>query len=317
MNNYLFKNSLTNNNKNFFDKIDKGDLHTHSLLSSNRIIFSKFFPNIKLNKFENDESISSLSIFIKNNILNLSTNLEGYSKLIECSIMTAINDGISKFDTSIDYRIIYELFDNDIEKMVYNLKKLKLKYINKINLNFDLGISRNAFKKEHEKIIILLIKCKIFNGIDLYGDELSKPIEVFKKIYRIAKKEKMELKAHVGEFGTSSDIYNAIKILKLDVVQHGISITNDEKVMRYAKKKNIQFNVCPISNLKLNRVPSIIDHPIRKMYDFGLIITINTDDQLIFENSLFDEYIILFKNHIFSADELNVIRLNSLKKDKY
>ena len=54
--------------------------------------------------------------------------------------------------------------------------------------------------------------------------------------------------------------------------------------------------------------------PIKEMFEFGLNVTINTDDQLIFENSLFDEYYLLYKNKIFTIKELNKIRLNSLKK---
>ena len=97
------------------------------------------------------------------------------------------------------------------------------------------------------------------------------------------------------------------------MIQHGISIIENVKIMRYAKKKNIQFNVCPISNLKLKRIDDIKKHPIKRMFDFGLNVTLNTDDQLIFENSLFDEYYLLYKNNIFSIEELNKIRLNSLE----
>ena len=83
--------------------------------------------------------------------------------------------------------------------------------------------------------------------------------------------------------------------------------------MKFAKRKKIQFNVCPISNVMLQRVSDISQHPIKTMYENGLCITINTDDQLIFENSLFDEYNVLFKNNVLSIDELNEIRNNSLK----
>ena len=87
---------------------------------------------------------------------------------------------------------------------------------------------------------------------------------------------------------------------------------NDEKIMKYAKIKNIKFNICPISNLKLYRVEDIRNHPIKKMYEYGLKITINTDDQLIFENSLFDEYSLLYREKVFTIEQLNEIRLNSL-----
>lgn len=310
----LLEKSLKNADKKLFDKIPKTDLHNHALLSSNRKNFNKFYPNNKLDKFIKSNNISSLSSFIKNNIINISTTKVGQLNLFECSIITAIEDGIIRLETSIDYRLIFEVYDNNIQEFINDLENLKNKYKNKIELHYDLGISRNAYKNEHQKIIIKLIKTKMFTGIDLFGDELSKPIKIFRKIYRIAKKEKLQLKAHVGEFGSANDIYHAMKVLKLNTIQHGISIVDNKKIMNYAKKKNIQFNICPISNLYLERVSDIKMHPVREMFDFGLNITINTDDQLIFENSLFDEYLLLYKNKIFTIEELNLIRINSLKK---
>jgi len=309
-----FETSLKTNNKKLFNLVNKADLHNHAVLSSNRKIFYNLFPDKKLNKFIENNNIFSLSEFIKYNLLDLTTTKQGQLKLFEATILTAIDDGITILDTSVDYRLVYELYENNIQEYIKDLIKIKEKYKNNLIINFDLGISRNENKKEDEKIIIELIKSKIFNGIDLFGDEKSKPIQKFKKIYKIAKKNNLVLKVHVGEFGSAKDIYRAIKLLKLNVIQHGISIVESEKIMKYAKKNNIYFNVCPISNLKLKRIDNIKMHPIKKMFDFGLNITINTDDQLIFENSLFDEYYLLYKNNLFTIEELNQIRLNSLKK---
>ena len=253
--------------------------------------------------------------FIKNNLIDITTTREGQLKLFECTILTAINDGITILDTSVDYRLIYEVYNNDVDLYIDDLLNLKNKYKNKLVINFDIGISRNAYQKKHFYFMIHLIKSGIFNGIDIFGDEKSKPIYLFKNIYRIAKKNNLILKAHVGEFGSAKDIYKAIKNLNLNVIQHGISIVENKKIMKYAKKNNILFNVCPISNLKLKRISNIKNHPIKEMFDFGLNITINTDDQLIFENSLFDEYYLLYKNKIFTIEELNSIRLNSLKNN--
>ena len=100
------------------------------------------------------------------------------------------------------------------------------------------------------------------------------------------------------------------------MIQHGISIINDKKVVDYAIKKNIIFNVCPTSNLVFSRINNIHNHPIRKMYDYGLKVTINTDDQLILESSLFNEYLILYKNNIFTINELTNIMNNGLEAYK-
>lgn len=307
-----FKLALKNNNKKLFDKVEKGDLHNHALLGSNRRIFQSIFPNESLEKFTNNNNILSLSMFIKNNILHISTTRKGQLSLFECTILTAINDGITYLEISVDYRLVFEVYDNQYKNYIKDLLILKKKYASKINLKYDLGISRNAYNPIHENIILKLIDSNIFNGIDIYGDELSKPINTFKNIFRYAEKSNLKLKAHVGEFGTAKDIYEAIKTLHLNVIQHGISIIDDINVMKYAKNKNIQFNICPISNLKLCRINNITEHPIKKMYDYGLKVTINTDDQLIFENSLFDEYKLLYDNDVFSIEQLNEIRKNSV-----
>ena len=308
----IFKTSILENNKELFNSVPKGDLHNHALLGSNRYFFSLKFPKFNLEHFANNKDITSLTEFIKKNIVKISTTKQGQLTLFECTILTAINDGISLLEMSVDYRLVYEVYDNQPEKYIHDLIKIKEKYKDKIKIHYDLGISRNAYKKEHDDIIMKLIDSSIFNGIDIFGDELSKPIHVFKNIYKHAKKRNVKRKAHVGEFGTAYDIYEAIKTLHLNVVQHGISIINDEKIMKYAKIKNIKFNICPISNLKLYRVEDIRNHPIKKMYEYGLKITINTDDQLIFENSLFDEYSLLYREKVFTIEQLNEIRLNSL-----
>lgn len=309
--NVNFINSLKNNDFELFKSVPKSNYHTHALLSSNRYNFFKEY-NRRLNKFKNSDKIQSISLFIKENILDISTSLSGQLKMFELTIKTAIDNGVTILGTSVDYRLLKDFYKNNYNNYIKDLTCLKEKYKNRIIINFDLGISRNAYDENDYKIIIDLIKTNFFYGIDLYGDELSKDIRVFKKIYRIAKKNNLILKAHVGEFGDAKSIYTAVKILKLDVVQHGINIVNDKRYMKKLKKRKTVFNICPISNVKLNRIKTIKKHPIKEMFEYGLIVTINTDDELIFENSIFDEYKLLYINNVLSANDLDTIRRNSL-----
>ena len=122
----------------------------------------------------------------------------------------------------------------------------------------------------------------------------------------------MKLKAHVGEFGDAKDIINTIKYLDLNVVQHGINIVYSKEDMIYAKEKGIVFNICPTSNIVLKRAKSFSKHPIRLMYDMGLKITINTDDLLIFNSTLSNEYLKLYNSKVFTVKELNEIIIESL-----
>lgn len=307
----LFVKSLQDKDFNLFKKIKKTNLHNHALLSANQNIFYKHFKR-KIPDFIKATNISSFNDFVNINLIDLIRNKKTQFELYELSILTAIESGITIFDMCVDYKTVYKLFDNSISNYVKEIQKLKKKYSKKIILHVDLGISRNSYKKEDYKLIKQLIDTREFNGIDLYGDELSKDIRVFKKIYRYAKKKKLILKAHVGEFGNANSIKRAIKVLKLNMVQHGISIVNNKNVIKYAKKKKVIFNVSITSNILLSRVNDVKNHPIRKMFDSGLIVTINTDDELIFNSSLFNEFVLLYENNIFNCRELYKIIQNGL-----
>jgi adenosine deaminase len=151
-------------------------------------------------------------------------------------------------------------------------------------------------------------------SIDLYGDELAQPIENFIPLYKKAKAKGWILRAHVGEWGTADDVMRAVELLELDEVQHGIAAAGSKEVMRFLRQNKIRLNICPTSNLLLGRVPSMKEHPIRKLYDAGVIVTVNTDDSLVFGNNLSDEFFALYKAGLFTAAELDSIRLNGFAK---
>ena len=82
--------------------------------------------------------------------------------------------------------------------------------------------------------------------------------------------------------------------------------------MRFLADHRIRLNVCPTSNVMLGRVGSIATHPIRTLYDAGVIVTVNTDDVLMFGSTIVDEYLKLYDAGVFSTAELEMIRLNGL-----
>jgi adenosine deaminase len=150
-----------------------------------------------------------------------------------------------------------------------------------------------------------------FAAIDLYGDELAQPIEKFIPFFRKAKEKKMILRAHVGEFGSADDVWRAVEELELDEVQHGIAAASSTQVMNFLADNNIRLNICPTSNIILSRVDSLKNHPIRKLFDNGVKVTVNTDNLLTFGSTLSQEFLALYDCGLFNANELNKIRENS------
>ena len=114
------------------------------------------------------------------------------------------------------------------------------------------------------------------------GDELAQPTAVFKPLYRQAKDAGLRLKAHVGEWGDAYSVQRAVEDLELDEVQHGIAAAQSAPVMKFLADNRIRLNICPTSNVLLGRVASLAEHPIRKLYDASVKVTVNTDDVLVF-----------------------------------
>jgi adenosine deaminase len=98
--------------------------------------------------------------------------------------------------------------------------------------------------------------------------------------------------------------------LGVDRVQQGVWAIEDATVLQLARERNVTFDVCPISNIKLAVYPDYSSHPLRKIMEAGVRCTISTDDPLVFNNSLTDEYIVLAEKMGFNKAELGQLAAN-------
>ena len=117
---------------------------------------------------------------------------------------------------------------------------------------------------------------------------------------------------HVGESGSAEDVMRAVELLGLDEVHHGIGAAASKEVMRFLADNKIQLNVCPSSNVMLGYAESYEKHPIKALYENGVKVTINTDDLLLFDSSIENEYLLLYKAGALNPEQLNDIRMQGL-----
>ena len=176
----------------------------------------------------------------------------------------------------------------------------------------ELGFPRNKSLRTLLACFEPFLDYNYFKSVDLYDDEFAQPIANFKELYRFARSLGMKCKAHAGEFGSADSVMEAVEILELDAVQHGIGAADSPEVMQWLADNKIQLNVCPTSNIKLKRVKSYKTHPIRILFDHGVKVTINTDDALVFGDGVSEQFFKMYKSGVFTAEELNQIRLNSI-----
>ena len=141
------------------------------------------------------------------------------------------------------------------------------------------------------------------------GDEVRGPAEWFGGVFDFAKRNGLALVPHAGETDGPSSVWACVE-LGADRIGHGIRAAEDPELMRRLRDDNIPLEVCITSNVMTAAVESLQAHPVRKLYDAGVPITINTDDPALFRTSLDREYAIA--RDVFGLDEIE-LAANSLR----
>ena len=135
------------------------------------------------------------------------------------------------------------------------------------------------------------------------GDEVNGPAEWFRDIFAYAKRNGLKLVPHAGEVAGPESVWACVE-MGADRIGHGIRSAEDDELMRRLRDDDIPLEVCITSNVCTGAVPSLDAHPVRRLYDAGVPITINTDDPALFRTSLDNEYEIAEKTFGLPAPEL-------------
>jgi len=150
-------------------------------------------------------------------------------------------------------------------------------------------------------------------GIGLGGDERRAGSGEFRAVYDHAARHGLRLTVHAGEVLGPESIWDALRELKADRIGHGLHAVDDPSLVRYLSEKQIPVEVCITSNLLTGCCPSTEQHPVRRLFDAGVIVTLNTDDPDMFHTTLTKEYEIARQVFGFSEDELRELARNSFR----
>jgi adenosine deaminase len=131
---------------------------------------------------------------------------------------------------------------------------------------------------------------KGFVGIDLAGNEAEFPGEPFAGVFREAKQAGLHSTVHAGEWGGAFNVAEAIVTFGAERIGHGVRVLEDPSIVELAANKRTVFEVCVTSNHQTGVVSSLKEHPINRMLDSGLNVTLNTDDPSISRITLGHEY---------------------------
>ncbi|WP_040951789.1 hypothetical protein [Gorillibacterium massiliense] len=310
-----FIDSLMNESLADLQSISKSDLHNHAGRGGTlQYIGSWAKVNIEPPTAV-FKSLSEMQSWYVDHVKSHCPGIQGYLKRIEASFAQAAEDHIDVLALSFGIDEIHSL--GTMESFSRTIDELHRRFAPEARFLPELAFDRACNVDEAYERIEEILSYNWFRSVDICCDEFAQPIQRFKKLYQRANDAGLILKAHVGEFGSADDVMEAVEELELQEVHHGIAATKSPQIMRWLADHRIQLNVCPTSNIMLGVAESYSSHPIRALYDFGIPVTINTDDLLIFNQSVSHEYMNLHKSGLMTADELNVIRETGLSLESY
>ncbi|MGW0807002.1 adenosine deaminase [Nonomuraea sp. NPDC002799] len=173
---------------------------------------------------------------------------------------------------------------------------------------------RDEGAEEAEQVLRAALKHREhFIGVGLDSAEVGYPPSLFRRVFDIAAAEGLHRVAHAGEEGGPGYVWEALDILRVERVDHGIRAMEDPRLVARLRAERIPLTVCPLSNVRLRAVPSLRDHVLPAMLDEGLVVTVNSDDPAYFGGYVEDNYAALRRELGMTEAQLDQIARNSFE----
>ena len=147
-------------------------------------------------------------------------------------------------------------------------------------------------------------------GVGLDSSEVGHPPSKFSNVFRRARQEGLRLVAHAGEEGPPQYVWEALDVLGVDRIDHGNRALEDAALVARLARDRMALTVCPLSNLRLCVVDDLRRHPLRRMLDSGLVVTLNSDDPAYFGGYMNENFRAIQSALDLSASDLRAIARN-------
>ncbi len=153
----------------------------------------------------------------------------------------------------------------------------------------------------------------LITAVGLDSSEKGNPPSKFKNVFEASVKEGYIPLAHAGEEGNADYVWEALDILKIKRIDHGNNSLQDDELVKEIIKRDMALTVCPLSNTALQVVNDLKDHPLKKMMDLGLKVTINSDDPAYFGGQVNQNYIEIQEALHLTKQDLYELAKNSFQ----
>ncbi|MGY1433957.1 adenosine deaminase [Streptomyces reniochalinae] len=150
-------------------------------------------------------------------------------------------------------------------------------------------------------------------AIGLDSAEVGNPPAKFREVFELAREAGLKCVAHAGEEGPPANVWEALDVLGVDRVDHGVRSMEDPKLVARLAADQVPLTVCPLSNLRLRVVDRLADHPLPAMLDAGLMVTVNSDDPSYFGGYAEDNFTAVREALGLDEETLRALARNSFQ----
>ncbi len=148
-------------------------------------------------------------------------------------------------------------------------------------------------------------------GVGLGGSEPDHPAGAFREVFRRARDRGWRVTIHAGETAGPQSVRDALDC-GADRIGHGVRAIEDDALVEELARRRIPLEVCPSSNLRIGVYPDLDRHPITRLRDRGCLVTVNSDDPLMFQCSLTGDLRLLSRRHHWSHDDVRTAMRNAV-----
>jgi adenosine deaminase len=163
-----------------------------------------------------------------------------------------------------------------------------------------------------EMLELALPHREVIVGVGLDSAESGHPPAEFAEVYARAREAGLIGVAHAGEEGPPQYITDALDVLKARRIDHGVAAIEDAALQRRLADLRVPLTMCPLSNLELQVTPDLSQHPLKKLLDAGLVVTVNSDDPAYFDGYLLANYLAVQRALGLSHADLAQLARNSI-----
>jgi adenosine deaminase len=310
-----FFQGLYENSIDILETVPKSDLHNHAGRGGT-ISYIGRWANVTIEPpKEPFDSLTEMDEWLNEHVKIHCPGLAGYLKRVEAAFAQAEKDSIKVLVLSSSIDEIDAL--GSLDTFIKTMSTFRQNFARDIVFLPDLTVGYMPDADIEYGRLDEILSSGWFHGIDIINYQKHQSMAQLKRTCRKARDCGLLLKAHIGEYDGADNVYRYAEELELDQIQHGIAAAESPQIMAWLAKHKIQLNVCPTSNIKLKRSESYKSHQIRRLVDYGVPVTINTDDLLIFNATVSQEYLNLYKAGTLTAEELDIIRKTGLGNSLY